>query len=128
MTTRRKRLGAITSALAGAALAAYVPYADFNRTPAVRHVSPHEEVLARRDGNRLSGKQLAKLRRRQQNRSGYLFNMAEKASQVLKRKSDKIYQMIQGMTNWQNHQWLKAGGKRELDVVEHFYNLGKRPA
>lgn len=128
MTTRRKRFSAITAAMAGMALSAYVPFADFNRTPAVRTVSPHEEVLARRKGKRLSGKQLAKLERRQKNRSGYLFNIAEKAAQILNRKKDKVYQMIQGMTNWQNHQWLKAGGKRELDVVEHFYGLQRNPA
>lgn len=125
MTTRSKRFSTIAAAMAGMALSAYVPFADFNRTPVTRTVSPHEEVLARRKGKRLSGKQLAKLKGRQINRSGYLANLAEKMAQFKNRKKDKMYQMIQGMTNWRNHQWLKAGGKRELDVVEHFYGLQK---
>lgn len=34
---------------------------------------------------------------------------------------------IQRMSNWQNHQWLKAGGKRDAESVNKFFKMQRRP-
>ena len=32
-------------------------------------------------------------------------------------------QIIQSMTNWQNHQWMKAGGSQKLSELRRFADM-----
>lgn len=38
----------------------------------------------------------------------------------------EAYKLIQGMTNWQNYRWLKAGGIRDIDNVRKYAKLSRR--
>ncbi|NRA86849.1 MAG: hypothetical protein HRU28_05530 [Rhizobiales bacterium] len=40
-----------------------------------------------------------------------------------RKKQGPAFNLIQSMTNWQNHQWRKAGGKRDLGSVKTFSQL-----
>jgi len=78
-----------------------------------------------RSGLRQTGKQQKKRNRRKTNQQGHKANRRTILEwwNRLSGKEKKAFDLIQAMTNWQNFQWRKAGGRRDLTTVEKFSAL-----
>lgn len=78
-----------------------------------------------RGGLRQTGKQQSKRNRRKTNQQGHKANRRSILAwwNRLSGKDKNAFDLIQSMTNWQNFQWRKDGGKRDLKTVEKFSAL-----
>lgn len=69
-----------------------------------------------------------KKQRSENNFTGYARNAEQHFDffgniKIRKDKLDIIKHLISGMSNWQNHQWMKAGYPRGIEQLEKFVAL-----
>ena len=91
-----------------------------------KHTAPLEkrqEAIIRRKNE--PGNKYKARKRRSENRLGYKANRQSILAWWAKfrGKDSEAFDLIQNMTNWRNHQWRKAGGKRDLETVKAFAAL-----
>jgi hypothetical protein len=65
----------------------------------------------------------SKHRRLDQNYKGLEFAHAKRHAAFLDRRQTPEHKMIESMTNWQRHQWMKNGGQRSLMKLHYFCHL-----
>ena len=122
MTTRFKRMGMLYAGIAALSTLAFTP-AQLPVHKAPQTIS--EKVFRWNGARRETVKQRKRRERRLRNVTGWRANLLERI-RVRKQFASRVQDMINHMTNWQNHQWLRAGGIRDYDNVLKYATLCRR--
>ncbi len=127
MTTRIKRR-ALTISLSALAFGG-LGMAESVKDMSSRLIAP---LVRRREvGPKLS----PSAKRRRENREGYLRNRAAKIARNLHipaircgdlHRSPEQRKLINGMSNWQNHQWMKKGCPMDVESLAKFADMPKK--